>query len=255
MGLGYAMWFVVSANGCMAAARFPAAGDMTQQTVVSRLDEKTTRAVIVQSTHGRQYLAQRVAELPEPNRSIVQLLLKYPSNGEHDYWWPRHGEAQYDGSTTDVLFNGRLVMKGEPKGRTFCCGMTLELFYKYLQQNPALASKVSAVDLEQFKADWFCHNIYSPGPQDALEASGCGKRLYDLNEALPGDFVQIWRNDKSGHSVIFVNWLLNREGKRSGLQYWSTQPATKGIGFSSEIFGSAPKQINEQYISVSRPGL
>lgn len=236
----------------LCAATMPFAEHLTTQSIVVRLDGKTTETRNVLSTAGRPFLRSVLQRLPEPNKSIVDLMLQYPENGRHDYWWPRKGEGQFDGSTTDVLLNNQLVMKGEPKGRTFCCGLTLEVFYRYINMKPALAAKVLE-DPATFKSDWFCREIFSPGPQDALEATGLGKQVTDPDDALPGDFVQIWRNDKSGHSVMFVNWLWNGTGEIIGLQYWSTQTATEGIGFNSEIFGTSPKQVSRKNVSVSRP--
>ncbi len=225
---------------------------LTTQSIEARLDAKTTKQLQVLSTDARSYLEKVLPSLPEPNKSIVQLLLDYPEDGAHDYWWPRKGESPYDGSTTDVLLNNVLMMKGEPGRRTFCCGLTLEVFYRYLKSKPAVAEKISR-DPAAFKRDWFCRELFSPGPRDAMEAAGVGNRIVNSADALPGDFVQIWRNDKSGHSVILVNWLWDGAGQLVGLQYWSTQTSTKGIGFSSETFGTSLKQINPRNVSVSRP--
>src|SRR5690606_23844587 len=129
---------------------------------------------------------------------------------------------------------------------------TLEVFYKYAALKPELAQKIAEAH-SKFKRDWFCREINSPGPLDALTAANIGTEIKDLDQALPGDFVQLWRNDKSGHSVIFINWLRDASGQRVGLQYWSTQTSTNGIGFANESFGPAPKQMNPDHFSVARP--
>lgn len=222
------------------------------QSIEVRLDKSTKETRVLLTTEGRLFLEAIKGTLPQPNGKVVELLLQYPEDGVHQYWWPKAGEGSYDGSTTNVMFKQKTIMKGEPQARTFCCGLTLEIFYLMAKGYPSLVERLAAADLDEFKRYWFCREINSPGPQDALEAFGVGIGI-TLSEALPGDFVQLWRNDRSGHSVIFVNWLYDNTGQCSGLQYWSTQPGTNGIGFASESIGNFPKQINLQHLSVARP--
>jgi len=226
----------------------------TTQTLTFSVTPATTITRQLITTTGSQYLASILPILPEPNASIVKLFMKYPSNGTHNYWWPRKGEGHYDGSTTNVVVNGQVVMIGESKARTFCCGLTLEVFYEFLKSNPQLLNRIDG-NYDRLKSLWFCKNINSPGPLDAMEATQTGQRIADLEQALPGDFVQLWRANKSGHSVIFVNWLRGAKGERIGIQYWSSQIRTRGIGLNSELFGSVPGlgMVSEEHLSVARP--
>lgn len=225
---------------------------LTPQEVVLRQDDNTTKAQVVYTTDGEALLRAALPRLPEPNKSIVELVLSYPRQGEHTYWWPRSGGGAYDGATTDVLVNGKTVLRGESQARTFCCGLTLEVFYRYAASKPGAAAKL-AENSDDFKRDWFCREINSPGPLDALLRVGMGKKIEKLDDALPGDFVQLWRNGKSGHSVIFVNWLKDASGKKVGFQYWSTQTSTNGIGYASEAFGPAKNQVMTEHFSIARP--
>lgn len=244
----------VSSHSATAAATTTATSNallLTPQPVVLRAADNSKTTTTVYTTDAVPFLNAAVPRLPEPNKSIVQILLSYPRDGQHKYWWPKGGS--YDGSTTDVVIAGKTVMKGEPQARTFCCGLTLEVFYRYAAaQNPQIASML-AENEKQFKKNWFCLKINSPGPLDALDAAAIGNEITDWEQALPGDFIQLWRNDKSGHSVIFINWLRDAAGQRVGLQYWSTQTGTNGIGFASEAFGTAKKQINTDHFSITRP--
>ncbi len=237
----------------LSAGKDLAASYYTSKTLTFPGDAKSSISRSVFTTTGRSYLEAVLPKLEEPNASIAKLLLEYPDTGIHDYWWPRKGEGSYDGSTTDVLLNGHLVMKGEPRARTFCCGLTLEVFYRYLESHPKLAERIPKDQYGEFKRYWFCRDIFSPGPLDAMTTYSVGVAVSTPEDATPGDFIQIWRQNKSGHSVIFVNWLRDAQEKRIGLQYWSTQPATGGIGFHSELFGSLPKQIDESHVSIARP--
>ncbi|MCX7624853.1 MAG: hypothetical protein N2Z21_01355 [Candidatus Sumerlaeaceae bacterium] len=198
-----------------------------------------------------EYLLATSASLPLMNRKVVERLLRYPRDGRHDYFWPRKGEVIYDGGTTDVIFNGALVMKGESKGRTYCCGLTLEVFYRVLQEIEKVPPQFLALGPQRLKLLWFCPDLYSPGPSEALEALQVGRGI-SPDAALAGDFVQIWRHNKSGHSVIFIAWAYSPEGKRVGIHYWSTQEATKGIGFAVEAIGDAPPMIWLEKTSFAR---
>jgi hypothetical protein len=242
---------MAAAAGSHAQDTSPSALQLTPRPVLLRADDNSRTTRTVYTTDGPAFLKASVPVLPEPNKSIVELMLEYPTDGTHDYWWPKSGGGGFGGATKDIVLNGKTVLKGEPEKRTFCCGLTLEVFYRYLEDKPAVAAKVAA-DADKFKGDWFCRELNSPGPLDALLGAGIGKKV-ELDEALPGDFVQLWRNGKSGHSVIFVNWIKDATGKRVGLQYWSTQTSTNGIGFASESFGPAANQINPQHFSVVRP--
>ncbi|GIX44603.1 MAG: hypothetical protein KatS3mg130_1011 [Candidatus Sumerlaea sp.] len=198
-----------------------------------------------------EYLNAVCDELPQMNKRVVQTILGYPRNGQHSYWWPRKGESNYDGCTTDILYRGQLVMKGEPKGRTYCCGLTLEVLYRVLEseaQTPPLWEEVGPTSMRSL---WFCRAINAPGPDEAMTSLGIGRRIENPDEALPGDFVQIWRTNKSGHSVIFISWAFDEAGKRVGMHYWSTQEAT-GIGFASEVFGDFPGAMSAKDTVISR---
>ena len=70
----------------------------------------------------------------------------------------------------------------------------------------------------------------------------------------PGDFVQLWRHDGSGHSVIFLDWVRDGEAL-VGLRYWSTQTTTNGIGEAVERFGTEGRAIDRAAFHLCRPGL
>ncbi len=61
-----------------------------------------------------------------------------------------------------------------------------------------------------------------------VQYSQIGKRIKP-EEARPGDFMNISWNDGGGHSVIFLGWYVNEEGKKC-VVYWSSQKATNGFG-------------------------
>lgn len=179
------------------------------------------------------------AELPAFNQVVLEIAESYPTDGTHDYWWPRGGEGGgYDGCSQDMYLGEAKVMDGEPEGRTFCCGLTLEVFLRaynqWVEENGIAADHALAPeDWPEFQRLWFVVEANGPGPSAALEAHGLGTTI-SPDETLPGDFVQIWRHSGSGHSVIFKEWIRDESGEITGLRYWSTQPGTDGISENTE---------------------
>ena len=190
----------------------------------------------------------RYEGIPEFNRMVLEEAAIYPIDGTYGYWWPNAeqmeeelGEgARFSGVTRDIYLAGQRVMYGEPQGRTFCCGVTLEAFHaawtrwldKYgePEDNPLTPETWS-----DFQRYWFVLEKNGPGPSLALEEFGLGRTI-EPEEALPGDFVQIWRRQGSGHSVIFLSWVRDEEGEIIGFRYWSSQPGTDGIHPATEYF-------------------
>ena len=184
--------------------------------------------------------------LPEFNQIVLDVLREYPTDGTYGYWWPRSGEGHYDGCTKDLYLLGQKVMTGEPEKRTYCCGLTLEVFlqaYKnWLNKHGgADAATLTVKDWPRFQKLWFVTEKNGPGPSAALEAFNMGRTI-PAKKALPGDFIQIWRTPnkkgkETGHSVIFLDWTRDEKGKITGIRYWSTQPGTDGISERVEKYG------------------
>lgn len=203
-------------------------------------------------------------EIPAFNQLVLQVLKEYPTDGSHGYWWPRSGESDYDGVSRDIFLKGIRVLKGEEEQRTFCCGLTLEVFMEAYNRwvekhgEPRGTAALQPQEMAKFKADWFVRDLNGPGPSAALENFNLGKEV-PLEEALPGDFVQIWRQPKegkefhSGHSVIFLDWERNEAGEPTGIVYWSTN---KGIGitqWTEQIGGpDEPGNVATQWTYVGR---
>jgi hypothetical protein len=238
-------------TGAASEAGKPAGGDMVT-TFVKRVENGTTRTVAIRPLHPARFLREQSGHLPGMNASVVLLLLDYPRDGSHEYWWPRKGEGSYDGCTTNVLLGDNVMMQGEPGGRTYCCGLTLEAFYRVLGKDRRISDAVTSGTARDIKKLWYCRQKWSPGPEDAMLFLGVGKRIADPDKALPGDFVQIWRNDGSGHSVIFVRWARDFAGRRVGMHYWSTQEKTRGIGFNVEPIATSGRTIDLTRTSITR---
>lgn len=210
--------------------------------------------MVIGNFHNFLALGNETVKAPM-NQYVMRVVKRFPTDGTHQYWWPKGNS--YDGATTDVYYLGFKVLRGDAEGRSYCCGLTLQVFYQTLQdyfkdKGVIPSSKLPLDKVNNFKYLWFCPQVKSPGPVEALEKYALGERVKNLNDAQPGDFVQFWRNNGTGHSVIFINWLREAEGNINGLIYWSTQKATNGIGYQIEDVGEGKKEINKDLIFIGR---
>lgn len=164
------------------------------------------------------------------NDIILEVIKTYPTDGTHTYWW----ENGFDGVTYDIKYKGEIVAKSEEKKRTYCCGITWEVFLSACERFAKLNGKddytldnLQAWGVRKMKSDWFVATGKRGGALDALVSRGLGEKV-EFENAQAGDFLQLWRPNGSGHSTIF----LGMEGDK--IKYWSTQPKTNGIGINTE---------------------
>jgi len=113
-------------------------------------------------------------------------------------------------------------------------------------------------DLDLSAVKWLQRSWY--GSTEESAESQCLFALKKLNigleinhkDAMAGDFVQFWRNNKSGHSVIFLNWIKDNNGKIKAIKYRSAQKKTDGIGDRTEAIGMGERDINIDRLYVVR---
>lgn len=187
------------------------------------------------------------------NPFVVEILEGYPTDGSYGYYWPKEGT--WEGTTQEVVYAGTRLTQGDPQNRSFCCGLTFEVYVRAL----LLAGKgpvpgVSAETLHELRLRFFGDSAVGERRrlcQFGLESLGLGEAVVDLEQAQPGDFVQFWRHSGSGHSAIFRGWV--REGGRiTGLEYWSTQSTTQGIGTNTESIGEGGIKRDEIYLGRAK---
>jgi hypothetical protein len=99
----------------------------------------------------------------------------------------------------------------------------------------------SVDEVRRFQKEWYGVPKEAAERQCAVAAKrlGIDKEIKRLVAGKPGDFVQIWRTNKSGHSVVLVGWI--REGGQIvSLKNRNSQKSTDGIGDRIEYFSDAP---------------
>lgn len=186
------------------------------------------------------------------NQALLDAARALPEGGGYRFEPAPRGHADpdnprdpsHDGVSRSLVYLGQTFATAAPDGATFCCGVTLEAFFDAWQSWAAahgVPSEIPGVDADGIPgllADWFCPEIGHSGAVDALVARGLGVAVA-AEEARAGDLCQFWRRtdlaNPSGHSVLFLAW-----GERAGartIRYWSSQPATRGIGEHEEVIG------------------
>lgn len=145
------------------------------------------------------------------------------------------------GAPRAIEHDGEIILKAQERG-TYCSGFTFSVAMQAAAERGLLKGK-SVDDVRRFQKEWYgaTEDEEARAKQCALavERLGVGREVKQLKDARPGDFVQIWRTNKSGHSVVLIDWV--REGGRIvGIKYRSSQKSTDGIGDRVEYFADAP---------------
>jgi hypothetical protein len=194
------------------------------------------------------------------NPYVLKIVDAYPVDGSYPYRWEKNEYDIYNGVTQDLLYQEQTVAKAHPNGSrcSNCCGLTFEIFFRAMQfRNKQKGLDINDFngmtydDLYNFMLIWF---IVGKGdsPQKAIEYYGLGQAITDWKQAKAGDFCDISRDNNTGHSIIFIRWLYNPEGKIIGLDYFSSQ--NKGIGFQTELFSDSGGKILRDQVHLARVG-
>lgn len=188
-------------------------------------------ACLLLSPMARAAEPKSAKEFKGPNADVLEIAYGYKDGGT--YKWKGSGVPE------ELSFAGEQIL---PKGDgTFCCGYTLAVVFKAAEERGLLAEK-SVEDVRRLHKCWYGDTDDSKETlvQYALQQLKLGHAI-EHDDAQPGDFVQFWRTNKSGHSVIFLEWIVDG-GKRIGVKYRSSQKFTDGIGDRIEYFSDAEGQ-------------
>lgn len=160
---------------------------------------------------------------------VLKIANAYKDGG--GYEWKGSGVPE------EIRFKGaRILPKGEA---TYCSGFTFAVVMKAAEARGLLRDK-SVEQVRTFQKQWYGATKESGETQCAfaVERLGIGKQVM-AEKARQGDFLQLWRKNKSGHSVVFLEWV--KDGRRPiGVKYRSTQMSTDGIGDRIEFFAGVP---------------
>lgn len=179
------------------------------------------------------------------NSYVLDVIKTYPL-GRYPYLL-NNDYANYNGVTTNLYYQGRLLLKAHPSGNraSHCSGITFEVFFKAMQNrnkklglDPHDFNGMSYDQLYDFILTWYAAdgNKSTRNIAAAVEKYGIGRRITTLENARAGDFVDFSRENNTGHTAVFLNWLKDEKGRIIGIKYWSSQESTKGINYKQEYF-------------------
>ncbi|MEO1498770.1 MAG: hypothetical protein AAFV43_16615 [Planctomycetota bacterium] len=164
---------------------------------------------------------------------VLAIAYRHPDGGGYNRTWAGSGTPDA------VVHEGRQVLAAG-QGGTYCCGYTFAVAMQTLADRDLLDGKPYDA-VKRFQKLWYGATELDDDTLCtlAVETLGVG-RAVPLDEAQPGDFVQLWRTNGSGHSVIFLDWAVDvTSGDRVGFRYRSSQGSTDGIADATEYFAGA----------------
>lgn len=176
------------------------------------------------------------------NDHIINEFESTPIDGTFPYKWVGNGV------THDIYYQSSLILANNSENYCYCSGITYESFMdawnKYLTnfgKNDIFGITVS--QMKNFRSRWY-GVVNRDCSTDALTYYNCGVRINNLEEVQPGDFVQLWREGGSGHSVIFLDFERDTTGIIQKICYWSTQTATNGCGYNKETWSNMTSETS-----------
>ena len=153
------------------------------------------------------------------NEQLLAFFKTFPRGGGYT-WDPNKATS---GVTQDLIYKGQTILKADTA--TYCCGLTFEGWFRTI----GVTLDIPVSEMRKVQRLWYCAAGNRKGCLDALISIRIGTPV-TLEEALPGDFLQMWRKSGSGHSVQY----LRHDNAAGTLTYFSTQPATNGPGERTE---------------------
>ncbi len=176
------------------------------------------------------------------NSLIIHEAQKYQGGG---YVWDGTGVLK------SLSYKDSVYLEQSDSG-SYCSGFTLTLAFEVLKKNNKLSPELMS-NFYNFYRSWYGVPVESREKQCvfAINKYKIGKEI-TLEQAKPGDFIQFWRNNKSGHSVVFLAWEINDKNEIIGVHYKSSQKLTYGVGDRCEFIGAHEEYINPKRIYISR---
>lgn len=165
------------------------------------------------------------------NELVVVVAEEFLDGGGYNNEWTGSG------SPVEIRFMEERILSKE-EGGTYCSGYTFAVGMRVAEIRGLLKCK-SVAEVRLFQMEWFgsTYDLYARERQAvaAIVTLGIGSEI-PAEEAEAGDFVQFWRIDDTGHSVVFKNWIKDSSGQRIGIRYRGSQGKTDGIGEVDDYF-------------------
>ena len=224
-----------------------------------QIEKETEEALKVKTPPDKKQIAESInrdSDLcdskTKPDTNLSQSLNQYVLDvintykiGSYPYLLNNDYE-NYNGVTENLYYQGEVLLKGDANGTkaSNCTGITFEVFFRAMQKrnkslglDPEDFNGMSRDQLFDMALNWFAamgHKSQS-NIAVAVEKYNLGYRINNFEDLRAGDFIDLSRENNTGHTVVFLNWI--REDKKIiGFKYWSSQGSTNGISNKEEYF-------------------
>jgi len=194
------------------------------------------------------------------NPYVLRVIEAYPTDGSYPYHCKPLEYDIYNGVTEDIWYQGRVVAKAYPDGSrcSYCCGLTFEIFCRAMN----LRNRAKGMQPDEFNGMCF-DDLFSllqlwyvegkgDSPQRGIVGYGLGYKIENWEDARAGDFCDYSRNNKTGHSVIFIDWTRDDAGKITGIKYFSSNSG--GVGPKTEYFEDTGGNLMRNWVRLARVG-
>jgi hypothetical protein len=197
------------------------------------------------------------------NPYVLRVIEAYPKDGSYPYRC-LFSEPEYDiynGVTQDLWYQGRVVAKAFPDGSrcSYCCGLTFEIFVRAMK----LRNEQKGLPIDDFNGMDF-YDLFNllqlwyiegqgDSPQRGIVAYGLGPTITDWEDARAGDFCDFSRNNKTGHSVVFIDWVRDDDGAITGMKYFSSNQRG-GPGYATEYFSDSGGKLLREWVRLAHVG-
>ena len=194
------------------------------------------------------------------NPYVLRVIEAYPTDGSYPYHCKPLEYDIYNGVTEDIWYQGRVVAKAYPDGSrcSYCCGLTFEIFCRAMNLRnrakglqPDEFNSMCFADLFNLLQLWYVEGK-GDSPQRGIVAYGLGEKIDNWEDARAGDFCDYSRNNKTGHSVIFIGWTRDNTGKITGIKYFSSNSG--GVGPQTEYFEDTGGNLMRNWVRLARVG-
>lgn len=199
------------------------------------------------------YVCRSCIESKTPGEDFyAKVSLQFPKGC--GYAWKKFNAVSFKETVATFLKDG--IINCSKRHQSMCTSAT---FLAFLLKVKELVSekKLSETQIEEW-ADlhgpvWPLLNDQAR-PDLLLKNLNLGDGRILRNHEIPtdhwpaqGDIVQIWRKNRSGHSVVFSNFLKNPEGKNIGICYWASSQSTNGYGERCEPIEKVDRLIAARF--------
>lgn len=193
--------------------------------------------------------------LPISERGVAEFIY----SRTHNFKKGCRYDSRVNSSTINAFLDSILNPKKGPENTciaTMCTSASFAIFLlalRELQSKGRLPKEVNIEELCNTRSIGWKYFNEMARPDLAITELDLGRGMIINRSELTdcaskdwpaaGDFVQIWRSNNSGHSVVFSNYLRNAAGENIGICYWSSNSETKGLSHRCEALDKIQKII------------